>query len=126
MDMLIKKKRTSRAFKLKSKIEGEGRTLDLLSYGSLVEHFAEQQHLGSALMLIKECKRIHGTPPGEKSLKQVREICRKHGLEKKVGLEELIGRDPLIWLRKGKEHQRSRKRKGNSNVVYAMNRLLDI
>lgn len=126
MDMLIKKKRTTRVFQLKSKIEDEGRTLDLLSYGNLVEHFASQEHLGSALMLIKECKLIHGTPPGEKSLKQVREICRKHGLEKKVGLEELIGRDPLVWLRKGKEHQKSRKRKGNSDVVFAMNRLLDI
>lgn len=126
MGMLIKKKRIGRALKLKSKIEEERRTLDLLSYGNLVEHFATQHQLGSALMLIKECKHIHGSPPGEKALKTVREICRRHGLEKKVGLDELIGPDPLEWLHKGKQLQKSKKMKGNSQVMYAMNRMLDI
>ena len=126
MDMLIKKKRIGRAFKLKNNIENEGRRLDLLSYGNLVEHFAEQHQLGSALMLIKECKHIHGSPPGEKSLKYVRDICRHNGLEKKVGLVALIGKDPLEWLRKGKELQRSKKKKGRSQINYANNRSLDI
>lgn len=124
--MLIEKKRIDRALKLKNKIEDEGRTLDLLSYGNLVEHFAGQQQLGSALLLIKECKNIHGSPPGEKSLKNVRHLCRKHGLEKKVGLNELIGSDPLEWLHKGKELQRSRKRKANSQVMHAKNIMLNI
>lgn len=126
MDMLIKKKRIDRAFNLKTKIENEGRTLDLLSYGNLVDHFAKQHSLGSALMLIKECKSIHGSPPGEKSLKHVREICRKHGLEKKVGLNELIGSDPLEWLHKGRVLQKSRKRTRNSEIMYARNRMTDI
>eukprot|EP00804_Cyclotella_cryptica_P015931 CCRYP_019198-RA/>CCRYP_019198-RA protein AED:0.01 eAED:0.01 QI:2298/1/1/1/1/1/3/363/685 len=126
MDMLIKKKRIDRAFKLKNKIEDEGRTLDLLSYGSLCRALRKQQQLGSALLLIKECISIHGSPPGEKSLKHVRDICRKHSLEKKVGLVEMIGKDHLEWLRKGKEHQKSRSRKGNSQVMFAKNRMLDI
>lgn len=126
LDMFVKKKRIDRALKLKSKIEDEGRTLDLLSYGVLVEYFGKQQQLGSAFLLIKECKNIHGSPPGDKSLRQVRELCRKHRLEKRVGLEELIGKDHLEWLRKGKQMQKSRKRKGNSQVLYAKNRMLDI
>jgi hypothetical protein len=76
--------------------------------------------------MIKECISIHGSPPGEKSLKHVREICRKHGLENKIGLVEMIGKDPLEWLRKGKEHQKSRSRRGNSQVMFANNRMLDI
>lgn len=126
MDMLIKKKRIDRAFKLKEKIEKEGRALDLLSYGNLVDHFARQHQLGSALMLIRECKSIHGSPPGEKSLKHVREVCRRQGLERKLGLNELIGADPLEWLHKGKALQKSRKRTRNSEIMFANNRMLDI
>lgn len=126
MDMLIKKKRVDRAFKLKNQIEEEGRTLDLLSYGNLIDYFARQQQIGSAVMLIKECKNVHGSPPGEKALKYVREVCRKHGLENKLRLNELIGNDPLEWLHKGKQLRKSRERKGNSQIMYARNRLTDI
>ena len=70
--MLVKKKRISRAFKLKQDIERDGRSLDLLSYGAIVEHFGNHKQLGSALLLIKECKDVHGSAPGERSLKNIR------------------------------------------------------
>jgi hypothetical protein len=47
--MLLKKKLIARAFQLKQDIEKDGRSLDLLSYGSLIEHFGKTDELGSAL-----------------------------------------------------------------------------
>lgn len=77
LEMLVKKKRIARAFKLKQDIEKDGRSLDLLSYGALVDHFGRHKQLGSALLLIKECISVHGSPPGEKSLKNIRLMCRQ-------------------------------------------------
>merc|ERR1719287_344785 len=94
LEMLIKKKRLSRAFSLKESIEQEGRTVDLLSYGSFVEHFGNRNQLGSALLLIKECIETHGVPPGEKSLKNVRLMCRQNDLTELVGLEKMVGEEP--------------------------------
>ena len=124
--MLIKKKRIERAFKLKASIENAGRSLDLLSYGSLVGHFGKHNQLGSALLLIKECIAVHGSPPGEKSLKNIRLMCRQKGLTDQVGLEKMVGKDPLEWLRHGEELKRSKTKKGRSNLQYGMNRMLDI
>lgn len=124
--MLIKHKRVARAFKLKEAIEKEGRSLDLLSYGLLVEHFGNHNQLGSALLLIKECISLHGSPPGEKSLKAIRLLCRKKGLNEQVGLEKMVGKDPLEWLRHGEQLRKSRSKKGRANLNYVTNRMLDI
>jgi hypothetical protein len=127
MEMLLKKKRVARAFQLKQHIEKEGRTLDLLSYGSLIEHFGKTNELGSALLLVKECIDTHGVAPGEKSLKNIRLVCRQEGLTEKVGLEKMVGEDPLEWMRRGEELKRVQNKKGKSSAVqYGMNRMLDI
>ena len=125
--MLVKKKRLSRAFSLKQNIEKEGRSLDILSYSSLVEHFGNQKQLGSALLLIKECIEVHGAPPGEKSLKNVRLVCRQNNLIDPVGLEMLVGKDPLEWMRRGEEQKRvQNKRAKSADMQFGLNRMLDI
>lgn len=127
LEMLVKKKRLSRAFSLKQNIEKEGRFLDLLSYGSLVEHFGNQQQLGSALLLIKECMEVHGVSPGEKSLKNVRLVCRQNNLTELVGLENMVGEDPLEWMRRGEELKRvQNKRARSADMQFGLNRMLDI
>ena len=127
IEMLVKKRRIGRAFKLKEDIENDGRSLDLLSYGTLVEHFGNQRQLGSALMLIKECIEVHGVPPGEKALKNIRLICRQNGLTERVGLEKMVGKDPLEWMRRGQELQRvQNKRARSADMQYGLNRMLDI
>jgi hypothetical protein len=90
--MLLKKKRIARAVQLKQDIEKDGRSLDLLSYGSLIEHFGKTDELGSALLLIKECIDTHGVPPGEKCLKNIRLVCRQEGPTERVGLDMYVGR----------------------------------
>ena len=125
--MLLKKKRISRAFKLKQDVETDGRPLDLLSYGSLVEHFGRTNELGSALLLIKECIDTHGVAPGEKSLKNIRLLCRKENLTDRVGLQKMVGDDPLEWMRRGEELKRVQNKRGkSSSLQYGMNRMLDI
>ena len=126
-EMLVKKWRIARAFKLKQDIESDGRSLDLLSYGTLVEHFGRHNQLGSALLLIKECVGVHGSAPGEKSLKNIRLMCRQKGLTDQVGLEKLVGTDPLEWMRRGEELKRVQNKRGkSSDLQYGMNRMLDI
>ena len=124
LEMLVKKKRLPRAFKLKQDIERDGRNLDLLSYGTLVEHFGKKGELGSALMLIQECIDIHGSPPGEKSIRSVREMCQKRNLTKQVRLEKMVGKDPLEWIKRGEPLSKGKRR--GSNLMYGMNRLVDI
>ena len=127
IDMLVKKKRIARAFKLKQDIENDGRSLDLLSYGTLVEYFGNTSQLGSALLLVKECISTHGSPPGEKSLKAIRLMCRQQSLTDKIGLENMVGKDPLEWMRRGEEVKRVQNKRGkSSDLHYGMNRLLDI
>lgn len=127
IEMLVKKKRVARAFQLKQDIEKDGRTLDLLSYGSLIEHFGKTNELGSALLLVKECIETHGVAPGEKSLKNIRLVCRQESLTEIVGLEKMVGEDPLEWMRRGEELKRVQNKKGKSSAVqYGMNRMLDI
>ena len=125
--MLVKKKRIARAFKLKHDIEKGGRQLDLHSYGTLVDHFGRTNQLGSALLLIKECINVHGSPPGERSLKKLRLICYQQNLTQQVGLEKLIGKDPLEWMRVGKALKRKKDKKGKSSALqYGLNRMVDI
>ena len=97
----MEKKRIGRAFKLKQDIENDGRSLDLLSYGSLVEHFGRTNEVGSALLLIKECIDTHGVAPEEKCLKNDTLLCRQENLADRVGLEKMVGEDPLEWMRHG-------------------------
>lgn len=127
LEMLMKKKRVSRAFKLKQDIEKDGRSLDILSYGTLVEHYGKHNQLGSALLLIKECIDKHGSPPGEKSLKNIRLMCRQNDLTEQVGLEKMVGEDPLEWMRRGEELKRVQNKRGrSSDLQFGMNRMLDI
>jgi len=127
LEMLVKKKRIARAYKLKQDIEKEGRSLDILSYGTMVEHYGKQNQLGSALMLIKECIDKHGSSPGEKSLKKIRLICRQNNLTEQVGLEKMVGKDPLEWMRRGEELKRVPNKRGkSSDLLFGVNRLLDI
>eukprot|EP00957_Ditylum_brightwellii_P122875 9369252-Ditylum_brightwellii.AAC.1 len=61
--MLLKNSRVSHALAFKEKVETEGRPIDILSYGSFVEHYGKHGQLGSALMILKECIATHGSPP---------------------------------------------------------------
>ena len=125
--MFLKNGRMARAVAFKDMIESKGRKLDLISYGSLIEYYANRKHLGSSLMLLKECINEHGSPPGEKSLKKLRQHCRLEEIDRKVGLQELIGEDPLEWLRHGEENlKREMSYKGRRNVTFARNRLVRI
>jgi len=125
--MLINKRRIARAFKLKQDIEKDGRSLDILSYGSLIDYYGRHDELGSALLLIKECMSVHGSPPGEHCLKKIRLICRKKGLTDQVGLEKMIGKDPLEWFREGEGLKRKQgKRATSSAMQFGLNRMLDI
>ena len=83
--------------------------------------------MGSALLLVKECIDTHGVAPGEKSLKNIRLMCRKENLTNQVGLEKMIGEDPLEWMRRGEELKRVQNKRGkSSSLQYGMNRMLDI
>lgn len=127
MQMMVKNKRISRALAFKDKVESQGRNVDLASYGSLIEHYANRNQLGSALMMLKECITTHGSPPGERSLSKIRLICRKKGIVKEVGLEKMIGPDPLEWLRHGEEFKKHEMSyKGRRQVTLPGNRLLNI
>jgi hypothetical protein len=54
-------------------------------------------------------------------------VCRQEGLTEKVGLEKMVGEDPLEWMRRGEELKRVQNKKGKSSAVqYGMNRMLDI
>lgn len=125
--MLVSRHRISRALDFKEKMESKGKQLDLLSYGSLIEYFGNNDQIGSAISMLKECKMIHGSPPGEKNLKQLRIKCRQKGLVKAVGLEELIGKDPIDWVKKGEnEFKREYSKKGRRQVLHATNKLVSI
>jgi hypothetical protein len=125
--MLVASHKITRSLEFKDKVEKKGRQLDLLSYGSLIEYFGNNSHLGSAISLLKECKAIHGSPPGEKSLKQIRIKCRQQGLVEEFGLEELIGKDPLQWIKRGEnELKREHSKKGRRNVQLLADKLVNI
>lgn len=113
LQMFLKNKRLSRALSFKQKVEASGRTLDLKAYGSLIDYCSRRKQIGSAMLLLKECTRIHGAPPGEAMLKQFRSVCRKNGLNEKFAVKELIGDDPFEWIREGKKLRRNRSKESN-------------
>ena len=127
LQMLIKNKRLSRALRFKEKVEESGRMLDILSYGSLIEHYAKHRQIGSALMMLKECVAVHDSPPTEHSLNALRRLCRHQHLTEKVGLVELAGPDPLRWLREGEATlKREYSKKGRRDVLLARNKAVHI
>jgi pentatricopeptide repeat domain (PPR motif) len=128
IQMLIEKKDISRALDFKeNSVEVNGRKLDLLSYGSLIEHYGNKGQVGSAILVLKECIKVHGSPPGEKSLSRLRLACRQKEITKEVGLEKLIGKDPLEWLREGEgQMKREYSKKGRRDLLLVKNKLLHI
>jgi hypothetical protein len=125
--MLVDCKRISRALEFKSKVEATGRNIDLLAYGSLIEYYGNRGEIGDAIIMLKECLSIHGTPPGEKCLKQLRLFCRQRGIEDEINLKNLIGVDPMAWLREGeRDLKREYSKKGRRQVDLARNRLLKV
>ena len=123
--MLLRNRRVSRALSFKEKLEASGRKLDIASYGSLVDHFGRHRQLGSALLLLRECAMIYGAPPGENSLANVRLLCRQHDVEDHARLDQIIGKDPIGWLKHGEKYfKRDMTKKGRRQVNLANNRLL--
>ena len=127
LQMLIKNKRLSRALRFKETVEESGRKLDILSYGSLIEHYAKHRQIGSALMMLKECVAVHDSPPAEYSLNALRRLCRHQHLTEKVGLVELAGPDPLQWLREGEATlKREYSKKGRRDVKLVRDKAVHI
>ena len=125
--MLVRNRRISRALAFKEKIESQGRSLDIPSYGSLISHYANKGELGSALMLIKECIDVTGYSPGEQSLQKVRLMCKRADITEEVGLHALIGPDPQAWFKHGeKHHKREMTKKGRKGVQMVRNAMLRI
>jgi|EP00979_Chaetoceros_neogracilis_P002493 hypothetical protein len=126
--MLVDRKDVVRALDFKeNNVEANDRKLDLLSYGSLIEHYGNKEQIGSAIMALKECIKIHGSPPGERSVSKLRLLCRQREITKEVGIVELIGEDPLEWLREGEgQLKREHSKKGKSNLLITKNKLLNI
>ena len=125
VQMLLRNNRFNRALAFKQTVENSGRSLDIKSYGSLVEFCARRKQLGSAILLLKECLSTHGAPPGEASLSNLRLLCRQAGVEDEIGLESMIGKDPVEWLRHGeRELKREYSKKGRRNVQLGRNALV--
>ncbi len=82
--MLVRNNRLSRALAFKQKVEEDGRHLDVISYGTLIEHYGNHGKLGSAMLVLKECLQVHGAPPGSKSLAKLRLLCRQNDMESKL------------------------------------------
>jgi hypothetical protein len=126
LQMFVDNNRLPRALAFKEKVEDRGGALDIASYGSLVEYYGRRDQLGSALMVLKECIDRHDASPSEKYLTKVRVLCRQQGLEEHVHLKELIGEDPIEWLRHGERYlKRERTKKGRRNVLMAYNSALN-
>jgi len=124
IQMLVKHSRISRALVLKEKIESDGRNIDILSYGSMVEYYSRRGHLGSSLMLLRECIDLHGAPPPEKYLTKTRLLCRQQEVEDKVGIVALIGEDPVEWIRHGETNlKREYSKKGHLHMNYIRNKM---
>ena len=127
LQMLVKNDRLARALQFKDKVEDSGRKLDVLSYGTLIEHYAKRRQIGSALMMLKECVNAHDSPPNEHSLNALRRLCRHQHLTEKVGLHELAGPDPLEWLREGEATlKREYSKAGRRDVLIPKNKSVHI
>jgi len=125
LQMFLKNNRLPRALAFKEKLKENGRTLDLKSYGSLIDYCSRRQQLGSSMMLLKECLCVHGAHPEEATLSMLRLLCRQNGLSEAVGLTDMIGEDPVEWLRHGEaELKREMSKKGQRDVQLARNQLV--
>ena len=120
LQMLLNNNRFSRALSFKEEVQRSGREIDLPAYGSLVQYCGRRGHVGSAIMLLKECSSIHGAIPGEASLTHLRIDCRKAGIEDR--LTALVGEDPIAWLKRGEAVlKREKSKKGRRNVQLIRN-----
>jgi hypothetical protein len=125
LQMLVDNNRITRALKLKQNIEEEGRAIDIPSYGSMIEYYSRHGQLGSSLLFLKECIRQHGAAPSEKYVTRLRVLSRQQRLEKKLMVTEMIGEDPIRWLKHGEKYlKREMSKKGRRNVKVAYNRAL--
>jgi hypothetical protein len=123
--MLVTNDRASRALTFKGKVEAEGRHLDIASYGTLVQHYSRRHQLGSALLLLKECMDRHGAAPSETYLSQLRILCKQQNPTDDRVLSDMLGEDPIAWLKHGERHlKRELSRKGRQNVQLVQNRIL--
>lgn len=119
--MLVNNKRLNRALAFKQSLEEQGRKLDILSYGSLIDYCGRHKHLGSALMLVKECIDVNGAPPSEHYLKRLRILCRQENMDDQ--LKEIIGEDPTEWLRHGEAKLKREYTKRGNRMVNFLNNL---
>jgi hypothetical protein len=125
LQMFLKNNRVHRALTFKQAVEDSGRTLDIQSYGSLIEFCGRHQQLGSGILLMKECMSIHNARPGEASLSKIRLLCRQAGLVEDAGITALMGKDPAEWLRHGEAKlKREFSKKGRRDVLLPRNMLL--
>ena len=123
--MLVANKRLTRALEFKEKIEGEGRHLDIASYGSLIQFYSRHHQLGSALLMLKECMATHGTAPSESYISALRSLCKRNQVDEIVDLIGMVGKDPNEWLQHGQKNlKREKSKKGRRNIQQAQNRLL--
>lgn len=95
--MFLNQNRFARAMSFKQKLGFQSRTLDLVSYGALVQFCADRKQVGSALMFIRECINVHGTHPDEPSLKKLRYLCNQIGIDDHPDVLSMIGQDPMYW-----------------------------
>jgi hypothetical protein len=127
LQMYLKNNRLHRAFAFKQAVEEAGRTLDIQSYGSLIDFCGRHKQLGSGILLLKECTSIHKGRPGEASLSKIRLLCRQAGLVEDAGLTALMGEDPAEWLRHGEAKlKREHSKRGRRDVQLPRNVLLQL
>jgi hypothetical protein len=128
LQMFLANKRLPRAFTFKNTIEESGRTMDLQSYGSLIDYCARRRQTGSAMLLLEECLAKHdGSHPGNAHLAQLRIVHRQAPDLNDKDLEAMIGPDPIQWLKHGEAHlKREVSKTGRRNVRLAQNALLKI
>lgn len=128
LQMFLQNKRLPRALTFKNTVEESGRTVDLQSYGSLIDYCARRRQTGSAMLLLQECLTKHdGAHPGNAHLAQLRIAHRQAPDLNDKDLEALIGPDPIRWLKHGEAHlKREVSKTGRRNVRLAQNALLKI
>jgi hypothetical protein len=126
VQMLLNNNRLPRALDFKRKVEESGRPLDLKAYGSLVEYAGSRKQLGTAMLLLKECIKVHGASPGERSLANVRILSRHAGKDMEASLVELVGPDPNAWVKDLAVRRRYKHRKGahGNSLQQARNQLV--
>jgi hypothetical protein len=126
LQMFLGNNRFSRALSFKEIVEKDGRFLDLQSYGSLIDYCAKRKQLGSAMLLLRECQDRHkGAQPGHAHLAQLRIAYRQARDLHEKDLEELIGPDPIQWLKHGERHlKREKSKKGRRGVRLAQNAII--